>query len=548
MKHVPLLAFLVVAVPACSGGGGNGRGGGETPPAVSNHPPGIVLVSPTPGTTVLTGESVRVEAEASDTDGDVVQVDFFEGATLLGTVFTPPFRIDWTAAPARVFSLTAVATDDGGAVTTSTPVSITVHPPGTIGPANRPPSVLLTSPLNGASFTDRAAVTITAEAADPGGGVASVEFFDGSASLGLQSRPPFGLVWTATPPGTHSLRAVATDDLGASTSSNPVSVTVTGGGGSPPPPSSVTVRPEGNLRGVFFADATTGWIVGSQGRIYATTDGGVTWAAQSSGTTAQLNRVQFASRTTGWAVGAGGTILKTTDGGAAWTALSSGTSNVLTGLSFVTAATGWTVGGEGTLLKTTDGGARWTRQESGTAATLGAVSFASERKGWVDASGEILSTGDGGASWSRRTTEFMSFTGIPHLALFADARFVSETRGTFVGTHRGGDVIFTTTDGGATWTIVEMHANFAQWRGVAFGDGAHFWAVGSKGLFETDQAMIAASTDGGLTWVDQASPTAQPLNGVWFVSATTGWAVGDGGTVLRTTDGGARWVLLAGGT
>lgn len=55
--------------------------------------------------------------------------------------------------------------------------------------------------------------------------------------------------------------------------------------------------------------------------------------------------------------------------------------------------------------------------------------------------------------------------------------------------------------------------------------------LGSSGL-------IASSPDGGVTWSSQASPTTATLNGVWFVSGTTGWAVGDGGRILKTTTGG----------
>jgi photosystem II stability/assembly factor-like uncharacterized protein len=83
---------------------------------------------------------------------------------------------------------------------------------------------------------------------------------------------------------------------------------------------------------------------------------------------------------------------------------------------------------------------------------------------------------------------------------------------------------------------------------VAAGDANHLWAVGSIGLFDIDQASIAASSDGGFTWTDQAAPTGEPLNGVWFVNARTGWAVGENGTILRTPNGGTTWVLLNGGS
>jgi photosystem II stability/assembly factor-like uncharacterized protein len=530
-RRVVVLA-VVVAVPAC------GDGGQDQP---SGSPPGVVLIQPVAKSEFLVGEPVPVQGATS---GPVARVDFFQGAVRLETDDAPPFEFIWSGAPAGVFSLTAVATDRAGAVTTSAPVTITVIDPEAAGPVNQPPTVTLLSPAHGSSVVDQAPVVVEAQAADPLDTVAEVEFFDGTVSLGTVATPPYRLLWTATPPGIHSVRAVATDVEGASAATPGATVTVTTAAAGSPVETPPTVRPEGSLRGVTFADSSNGWVVGEQGRIYATADGGVTWFAQASGTTAGLNRVQFVGPTLGWVVGAGGTILRTTDGGSVWTTLSSGTTVELTRLSFVSRTTGWVVGGDGTILKTTDGGATWVPQESASANTLGAVSFATGQAGWVDGNGEILSTTDGGETWLHQPSEFMSFTGIRHVAHFTDARFLSETRGTFVGFQNGGDVIFTTSDGGASWTIVQMHGNFAQWRGVSAGDASHLWAVGSIGLFDVNQASIAASSDGGFTWVDQSAPTGEPLNGVWFVSARTGWAVGENGTILRTQNGGAGWQLL----
>jgi photosystem II stability/assembly factor-like uncharacterized protein len=67
------------------------------------------------------------------------------------------------------------------------------------------------------------------------------------------------------------------------------------------------------------------------------------------------------------------------------------------------------------------------------------------------------------------------------------------------------------------------------------------WAVGAGGA-------IVASTDGGTTWAPQTSGTTADLNGVAFADATHGWAVGAGGAVLATVDGGATWAPQTSGT
>lgn len=70
---------------------------------------------------------------------------------------------------------------------------------------------------------------------------------------------------------------------------------------------------------------------------------------------------------------------------------------------------------------------------------------------------------------------------------------------------------------------------------VAFSDGSAGWAVGDAGT-------LLSTTDGGATWVSHAAATRADLNAVDFAGTATGWAVGDGGVAVRTTDGGRTWV------
>jgi photosystem II stability/assembly factor-like uncharacterized protein len=212
------------------------------------------------------------------------------------------------------------------------------------------------------------------------------------------------------------------------------------------------------------------------------------------------------SATRGWVVGDGGTILRTTDGGSTWTAVS-GTSSALRGLSFVNATAGWAGGRGGDGPEDRRRGAGWATQTVSPFAFLEAVSFVNERAGWIGGGGDLASTSDGGSTWTHFTTSFISFSGFEHTAFFTDARFVSEKRGVLVGYHRGGDVIFFTPDGGASWTIHQLNTAFARWQGAAFGDGSHFWAVGMKDSFDLfSPGQVAASVDGGAAWTMQDAP------------------------------------------
>lgn len=90
---------------------------------------------------------------------------------------------------------------------------------------NKPPSVILSAPSNGAAFTAPASVTLTASATDTDGTIAGVEFYANSTLLGRDTSAPYAFT-ASLPAGTYSLTAVATDNTGATAISPAVSITV----------------------------------------------------------------------------------------------------------------------------------------------------------------------------------------------------------------------------------------------------------------------------------------------------------------------------------
>ncbi|WP_079248209.1 glycosyl hydrolase family 18 protein [Lysobacter antibioticus] len=105
------------------------------------------------------------------------------------------------------------------------------------GPGNKPPTVSLTSPSNGASYNVGANIAVSANAADSDGSIASVEFFRGTTSLGVDTSAPYSVTWSNASAGSHSFTAVAKDNQNATTTSSPVSVTVNSGPADTTPPS-----------------------------------------------------------------------------------------------------------------------------------------------------------------------------------------------------------------------------------------------------------------------------------------------------------------------
>ena len=95
----------------------------------ANLPPVVSITSPVNNATYPAPASLTVSATATDSDGIITKVDFFNGSTLLGTDTSSPWSFNWSGIPVGTYTITAKATDDDGAVTTSSAVKITVNVP-----------------------------------------------------------------------------------------------------------------------------------------------------------------------------------------------------------------------------------------------------------------------------------------------------------------------------------------------------------------------------------------------------------------------------------
>jgi regulation of enolase protein 1 (concanavalin A-like superfamily) len=91
-----------------------------------NQSPTAVLTAPQSGTQYTAPATITVAADATDPDGTVSRVDFYAGSTLIGSDSAGPYSVTWSNVPAGTYSLTAIATDNAGASTTSAPHTMTV--------------------------------------------------------------------------------------------------------------------------------------------------------------------------------------------------------------------------------------------------------------------------------------------------------------------------------------------------------------------------------------------------------------------------------------
>jgi subtilisin family serine protease/regulation of enolase protein 1 (concanavalin A-like superfamily) len=106
------------------------------------------------------------------------------------------------------------------------------------GAADAPPSVTLTSPVDGTAYTEPASIGLAASASDTDGTIARVDYYAGSTLIGTVTAPPYAATWSNVPAGIYVLVAVAVDNAGVQSSSHTVRVSVAapGANGSLPQP------------------------------------------------------------------------------------------------------------------------------------------------------------------------------------------------------------------------------------------------------------------------------------------------------------------------
>lgn len=186
-----------------------------------NQLPVASVTSPASNAVFTAPASMTIAASASDPDGSIAVVEFFQNGVSLNATNLAPYRYNWNRVAPGTYALTVAATDSRGGVTTSAPVTVSVVPP------NSAPVVALTSPEAGANVLVPSTVTLAASASDSDGTISKVEFFKGTELIGTATVAPYAINWTVAAPGNYSLTAQATDNAGGSATSAPVSVVAT---------------------------------------------------------------------------------------------------------------------------------------------------------------------------------------------------------------------------------------------------------------------------------------------------------------------------------
>ncbi len=258
-----------------------------------------------------------------------------------------------------------------------------------------------------------------------------------------------------------------------------------------------------SLNAICFLDEANGFVGGSNGGIYKTTNSGKSWTAVTSGVSAPIYSIFFVNKLEGFAAGGesscggtgctptGGFILRTQNGGQTWVKVYTPTAKVaIDGIYFTSASTGFCIGIT-TIYKTTDGGSTWSEYPfENLGGKMMKVKFADAKNGFVVClSDKIIKTTDGGATWQVTNPGFN--LGYYDLAL----------AGGTVYTVGQGKVI-KSTNNGSSWTLLNNAPEdiFSAYflnnnQGIVFGRGKY-----SGGDFGYSYASMYITHDGGTTW------------------------------------------------
>jgi len=189
-----------------------------------NTAPSVNLTSPVNNCSFTSLTNISLTATASDADGTVSFVEFYNGSTKLGSSTVVPYTFAWSGVTAGTYSLTAVATDNLNARTVSQAVTIVVSDVKTT--TNKRPVVKISNPHKGNVYENLSNITIDAYASDPDGLISKVELFTGTQKLVEMTDSPYSFTWKDVASGTYIIYAVATDNLNDTAMSVPVEFVV----------------------------------------------------------------------------------------------------------------------------------------------------------------------------------------------------------------------------------------------------------------------------------------------------------------------------------
>ncbi len=286
---------------------------------------------------------------------------------------------------------------------------------------------------------------------------------------------------------------------------------------------------------IKFENALTATLVGQDGLIMRTVDGGVIWSEQTSGITNVLNSIDYVSYDNAGvpvnmqiAVGENGIILKSIDNGITWNNITSGTIENLNDIAIYSADMIFVCGSNGTILRSIDFGETWTPMLIGTTNSLNHLAVFTPSTQIATPSAVVV--GNEGVVFATLNMEDWFSVQVPttenliSVTTLNDILICAGNNGTIIKSIDKGNN-WVVSNSGITTIIYDL--SFINATTV----------IGSS-----ENGVMVRSEDLGDNWTTITTPATVDLFAVNFGSETFGISIGAEGTEIYTTDGGATWI------
>ena len=346
---------------------------------------------------------------------------------------------------------------------------------------------------------------------------------------------------------------------------------------------------DAELTDVFFIDENLGWVVGESGTTLRTRDGGNTWNAQTLNDSFRRDTVQLRQKFRNLESGQ----RSNSTGVTGQQLTNSPITCRLESVHFVDGNQGWAAGGyklpyinrtEAVVMHTRDGGITWQPIPDLAIPRLREIEFSSPRRGiaYGDSgnvfTGGIFETNDAGNSWSaisrltdvallaaeQTENQFITINDNGQLGRYENGQYeaavilddaaaikidfrsvkmIDDNQGVAVGTQGR---LFKTDNGGLSWQRLPIESTHPE---LVHFDWQTAAVVDQKVVFAGFPGTTIATLDLKTNQLSTAKTSVRSkLNRLFFLNSQVGWAVGDFGVVLSTTDGGKTWRRQRGNT
>ena len=303
---------------------------------------------------------------------------------------------------------------------------------------------------------------------------------------------------------------------------------------------------------IWFSDSNTGFIgAGAQGafttRIFKTTNQGLNWNlaySELSGATSYLTALTGADANTICAAWQNGSCVRSSDGGTSWNIIPScfPSGQLVYSMSFLNSNTGFAAGSAGSFSRTTNGGLNWT-------------SLPTPQTDWAYLNVKIVSATEiyvvGDPTYLYKTTDLGdTWSALPINASGPAVTFIWYSMDHFGSTYvLSGDYgqIAKSTDGCATWTVpgYTQLSNALMFDITTVPGTSKYWTVG-RAFGSSTTKEIMYSSNSGANWTTYNLGVPGDFFSISMINENTGYVSGQNNQVMKTTDGGVSWFAKTG--